>query len=277
MSQSTIMQLESDLDAELNRSPTGLTNHARLIPGNRPTYFNALKHGLTAQNILLTFEDFPLYLQMGLDYMRELKPVGVRETANAQLIFESRWRTNRILSIENDLFIYQQPLPREAGPELVGKSRPRAPRKDRQVNAFREEARQIDLISRYESRLIRNAARLTQELKEMRQERAAESPDLVFDAETSPAILWFRKALALFAKLTQARQESAEYEAAQKAAETQNAAREAAWEAAGAGPEPAENKPQIPFRKNPPPDPPENDEAPRPDRLHSPKSRKRAA
>jgi hypothetical protein len=262
MSQSTAMQLESDLDSDLLEAPTGLTNHARLIDGNKPAYFNAVKHGLTAQNIFLTFEDFPLYLQMGLAYMRELKPVGVRETANAQLIFESRWRTNRIMSVESGLFIYQQPLPPEAGPDLVGKSMPRQARKDRQVNAFREDPRQIDLISRYESRLIRNAARLTQELKEMRRERAAESPDLVFDAETSPAVMWYLKALAVFAKLKKARQESEEYEAARKAAE--------AREAVSDEPQPAENKPQTPFRKNPQPDP-------RPSPTHTPKTRKRAA
>jgi hypothetical protein len=77
------MQLESDLDSELNNAPTGVANHAHLLAGKKSPSFNALKHGLTAQNLILTFEDFPLYLQMGLDYMRELKPVGVRETANA--------------------------------------------------------------------------------------------------------------------------------------------------------------------------------------------------
>jgi len=275
MSQSTAMQLESELESELE-APTGFTSHARLIPGKKPAAFNAVKHGLTAQNIILTFEDFPLYLQMGLDYMLELKPVGVRETANAQLIFESRWRTNRIMSVENDLFIYQQPLPSEAGPTLVGKSRARAPRIDRQVNAFREQSRQIDLISRYESRLIRNAARLTQELKEIRQERAAESPDLVFDAETSPATVWFRKALALFEALAKTRKESGEYEAARKAAETKEASRDAANEAA-ADSEPTENKTQTPFRKNPPPDSSETDKIHHPAPAHTPKTRKRAA
>ncbi len=273
MSQSTATQLESDLESDLLEAPTGITNHAHLIPGKKPAAFNSLKHGLTAQNVFLTFEDFPLYLQMGLDYMLELKPVGVRETANAQLIFESRWRTNRILSVESGLFIYQQPLSAETGPELVGKSMPREARKDRQVNAFREESRQLDLISRYESRLIRNAARLTAELKEMRQERALESPDLVFDAETSPAILWFKKALARLEQITKTRKESEEYEAAQKAAE----AREAAQDEAANNPEPAENKPQTSFRKNPQPDAPKIIEVPRPTQLPTPKTRKRAA
>ncbi len=250
MSQSTAMQLDFDL---LDK-PTGLTSHAHLIDGKTPPAFNAVKHGLTAQNILLTLEDFPLYLQMGLDYMRELKPVGVREIANAQLIFESRWRTNRIMSVENDLFIYQLPLPPEAGPELAGKSLPREARKDRQVNAFRREARQIDLISRYESRLIRNAASLTKELKEMRQERLAESPGLVFDAETSPAVLWYLKALALFEKLKKTRPDSEEQEAASK----------------GAAPDPIENTTPIPFGKNSQPDP-------RGAQLHKPKTKKRAA
>jgi hypothetical protein len=99
----------------------------------------------------------------------------------------------------------------------------------------------------------------------MRQERAAESPDLVFDAETSPAILWYRKAIALFEQLKKARQESAEHEAARKAAE-----------APAAEPEPVENKPQTPFRKNLPSDPLETHELPRPVPIHNSKAGKRA-
>jgi hypothetical protein len=39
------------------------------------------------------------------------------------------------------------------------------------------------------------------ELKEMRKERAAASPDLVFNPETSPAVLWYQKILAEYEEL----------------------------------------------------------------------------
>ena len=55
--------------------------------------------------------------------------------------------------------------------------------------------------SSYETRLIRNASRLMTELKEMRKERAAASPDLVFNPETSPAVLWHQKILAEYEEL----------------------------------------------------------------------------
>lgn len=231
MSQGAIMQLESGIEAEFTNTPTGLQSNARLVLHNKPPAFNAVRHGLTAQHIILTYEDFPLYLQMGLDYMRELKPVGALETSNAQLIFESRWRTHRIMSVENDVFIYEPPLPAQAGPELAGKSPTRKVRKDRQVNAFREDARNVDLISRYETRLIRNASRLTIELKEMRKERAAASPELVFDPETSPAVLWYKKILAEYEELKQAREDCEANQAAQV----------------------TENKPQNSFGKTPAP------------------------
>ncbi len=232
MSQGAITQLESGIVTDFINPPTGLLSNAHLVLHGKPAAFNAVRHGLTGQNIVLTLEDFPLYLQMGLDYMRELKPVGALETGNAQLIFESRWRTHRIMSVENDFFIYEPPLPAEAGPELAGKSITRKARKDRQVNAFRDEARNVDLISRYETRLIRNASRLMTELKEMRKERAAASPDLVFNAETSPAVLWYQKILAEYEELKKAKED----------ADVPNAS------------EVIENKPKTSFGKKPPTD-----------------------
>ncbi len=216
MNPSTLARLESELAEIFRNTPTGLTGNTQLAPPKKPAAWNAMTHGLTAQNVILTAEELPLYAKMGLDFMRACEPVGVREIGNAQLMFEGRWRLHRILSIESDLLVVSPP--REDDPVVRSRSQNRG----RQVNAFREEARNIELISRYETRIVRNGARLNAELKELQKDRAIQSPDLGFDLAfneaNNEAIAWYKRLVAVSEKLAKAKQEYEDYEASQRAA-----------------------------------------------------------
>jgi hypothetical protein len=220
MNPSTLARLESELAEIFRNTPTGLTSNAQLAPPKKPAAWNAMTHGLTAQNIILTAEELPLYAKMGLDFMRACKPVGVREIGNAQLMFEGRWRLHRILAIESDLLVVSPP--REDDPVVRSRSQNRG----RQVNAFREEARNIELISRYETRIVRNGARLNAELKELQRDRAGQTPDLGFDQPSdesnNEAIAWYMRLVAVSETLAKAKQEYEDYEAAQRAAAEEN-------------------------------------------------------
>jgi hypothetical protein len=211
MTASTLAKLESELADIFRNTPTGLTGNTNLAVPKKPASLNAMTHGLTGQHTVLTAEELPLYAKMGLDYMLECQPVGARETGDAQLIFEGRWRLHRILAIEDDLLVISQP--REGDPI----ARVRNPGPARRVNAFREEARNIDLISRYETRIVRNGSRLNAELKELQNDRARQSPDRVFDEATNEAIDWYRRLLVCSEALAKAKQEYEDYEAAQRA------------------------------------------------------------
>jgi hypothetical protein len=109
---------------------------------------------------------------------------------------------NRILSVENDLFYLGAPQPEDALPSL------RKSGLARQVNAFREEARNIDLISRYETRLMRNSGRLMEEIRTLRAERAKSEPGLVYDDQTDPAASWYRRLLAQAKRIAAAREQA---------------------------------------------------------------------
>jgi hypothetical protein len=114
-------------------------------------------------------------------------------------------------------------MPREGDPVV----RVRAQNAARQVNAFREEARNIELISRYETRIIRNGARLNAELKELQNDRTGQVPDLgfdqPFDEAGNEAIAWYKRLVARSEALLKARQEYEDYQAAQRAANRETA------------------------------------------------------
>jgi len=154
-------------------------NTSPAIP-KKPATLNVVTHGLTGQNLILTAEELPRYAKMGLDYMLECRPVGARETANVQLMFEGRWRMHRVLA-----------------------------------NAFQDTARTRDLIGRYETRSVRNGSRLNAELKELQKDRARQRPDLLFEETASDAVDWYRRLLARSEVLAKAKQTYEDYEAAE--------------------------------------------------------------
>jgi hypothetical protein len=208
MTPETIDQLEAELADIFRHTPAGLAGNALLAVPKKPAPFNAVTHGLTGQHTILTAEELPLYAKMGLAFMRECRPVGVRETGNAQLIFEGRWRLYRILSIEGDLFAVSPPRQDDPIPRV------RNATGARQVNAFRQEARNLDLISRYETRIIRNSALLSAELKDFQKIRAKDNPDLVFDEQSNEAVDWYKRLVARSEALAKARQEYEDYQTA---------------------------------------------------------------
>ncbi len=255
MTAGTLAQLESELADIFRNTPSGLISNANLAIPKKPASLNAMTHGLSGQHLILTADELPLYAKMGLDYMLECQPVGVREIGNAQLMFEGRWRLHRILAIECDLLVI--PQPREGDPT----ARVRLPSPVRRVNAFREEARNMELISRYETRIVRNGSRLNAELKEMQKDRAAQTPDRVFDEATNEAIDWYRRLLVCSNALDKAGQEYQAYEAAQRALSDEKSAESAARHAQPASTAPsAANATETPgrtsagdsFRKTPP-------------------------
>ncbi len=64
---------------------------------------NAFKHGLSGQNLCLQTDDSVPYFRLALDFVEDLRPVGVREEQLAQKIIDGNWRLNRAAAIENNL------------------------------------------------------------------------------------------------------------------------------------------------------------------------------
>ena len=204
MSLATVQQRESELMADFAEAPAGIAGGARLALTKKPRAYNAMTHGLSGHHFVISADELLYYAQMGLEFMLDIRPVGVREIGNAQMLFEGRWRLQRILSVENDLFCIARKDPDRPEPADTGKTRTRRPGLERQVDAFREEARHIELISRYETRIIRNSARVDVEVERLQQRRGAKQR---FDEESSPATVWYRKLLKAANALAQAKQD----------------------------------------------------------------------
>ncbi|WP_180541546.1 hypothetical protein [Nevskia soli] len=198
MALTTAFQRKTGLLTEFADTPAGLAGAPALLPDGKPNLkpraFNALKHGLTGVNLFISADEIPFYAQMGMDFFREIRPVGTREIAYAQFLFEGTWRLNRIRSVENDLFCFKPE-------DEAGNTTSRPPGWERQVNAYREDFRRIDLISRYESRIVRNCARIEAELDKLQKRRGRKQ---LFDEKSSPAIAWYQRLLSAVATLEQA-------------------------------------------------------------------------
>ena len=72
--------------------------------GKSDSSLNALKHGLTAQTILLPNEDPQSYSALSEGIRRELDPVGCIESVLVDLIVGKMWRLGRIAKMEAGIF-----------------------------------------------------------------------------------------------------------------------------------------------------------------------------
>jgi hypothetical protein len=211
MSQMAVHHLESELLDEFESAPRGVAGASHVAFPKRPAAVNTIAHSLTGHEMILSADELPRYAQMGLDFMRELQPVGVLEVSCAQLIFESRWRVCRIVSIENHLFCLRPPASSEDGIALSDQARVRRPGLAQQVDAFSDGVGQIDAIARYETHLTLNSERLFKELDYLQEQRAHRAPHRVFDEASSPAVTWYRKVLTRCEELAKAMQNYDDY------------------------------------------------------------------
>jgi hypothetical protein len=100
------MSLSAPSEAQLtaNRANAQQSTGPRTDAGKALTRFNAVRHGLTGQSILLPADDAARYQNLCDSYHRELKPVGAFETTLVQAIADHDWRLARIPVLEANLF-----------------------------------------------------------------------------------------------------------------------------------------------------------------------------
>ncbi len=76
----------------------------RTEAGKKRSRYNALRHGLTGQTVLLPNEDATRYLNFTKSYHDELAPKGVVETQLVQTLGDIQWRINRARAHETAIF-----------------------------------------------------------------------------------------------------------------------------------------------------------------------------
>jgi hypothetical protein len=146
----------------------GAQSHGPSTPeGRAKSSRNSLRHGLRARSLLLPHES-PHQFQMLLDdYIGQFQPEGPVENELVQTMAIARWRLNRILEIETNLF--RNHLSRHA------EYRPEIDQPSRVADAFNNciVSKGLGLVLRYEGALNRS---YDNALKHLRQLQAARAP-----------------------------------------------------------------------------------------------------
>jgi hypothetical protein len=149
-------------EAQLNarRNNAQLSTGPRTPEGRKRSSLNAFRHGLTGQIIVHTPEDQEAF-NKHCDGIREaLAPEGALELDLAQAIAEDRWRLNRARALENSIFALGQS---ELVPE--DSDNPDLDAALAQGRTWIAHARELQLLSIYESRIRRSVEKNTAELR----------------------------------------------------------------------------------------------------------------
>ena len=93
---------------EANRRNAAKSHGPKTPEGRAAVRLNALKHGLTAEEIILpTTEDKTEYEQFRLDFLEECQPVGLIEHVLVEDMVTARWRLNRVRKMEPGFFAFR--------------------------------------------------------------------------------------------------------------------------------------------------------------------------
>ncbi len=208
-----IQQLEAEIEQIRATAPALLGNSGpKTVPGKQRVALNGVTHGLTGQNVFLEAGEYPAYMNLGAQYIAELRPVGVRETQLAQKIIDTNWRLNTIAAVENNLFNSTLVACLKASDRDGDPSDDKTATMVAKANAWKtdcEGPNAFDKLGRYEARLQRAQYKLTEEIERFQSLRLKKGPD-TFDLATCTAHAWYDKMYTLHTELAAARLVEAE-------------------------------------------------------------------
>ena len=164
---------ERQLDA--NRRNAAKSNGPKTTEGRAAVRHNALKHGLTAAEIILpTVEDKLEFEQFQAAFEEECQPVGAIEQVLVEDMVTARWRMNRARKMEPGFFALRREVLKESIKEDFATLDPQA----QLALIVLDDARDRDTIgkmSRYEARFERSFYKALKELQRLQALRPAVS------------------------------------------------------------------------------------------------------
>ena len=164
---------ERQLDA--NRRNAAKSNGPKTPEGRAAVRHNALKHGLTAAEIILpTTEDKLDFEQFQAAFEEECQPLGAIEQVLVEDMVTARWRMNRVRKMEPGFFALRREVLKESIKEDFSTLDPQA----QLALIVLDDARDRDTIgkmSRYEARFERSFYKALKELQRLQALRAAVS------------------------------------------------------------------------------------------------------
>ena len=88
---------------EINRENAQHSTGPKSDEGKQKSSQNALRHGLTAQTVVMPGEDQDAYQQHVKSFIDDLQPAGAIEANLVQSLADCSWRLNRIAALESNL------------------------------------------------------------------------------------------------------------------------------------------------------------------------------
>ncbi|HYL78623.1 MAG TPA: hypothetical protein VEU96_30810 [Bryobacteraceae bacterium] len=98
--------------AAVNRANAESSTGPRTAEGKSRSAMNAIRHGLTADAVLLPGEDADAYHHFCSRMIEDLRPEGMLEEQLAKTVADAQWRLNRCRNLERKVTLaeYQDPL-----------------------------------------------------------------------------------------------------------------------------------------------------------------------
>jgi len=87
-----------------NQANAQLSTGPKTPAGKKASSRNALKHGLTARELVIRPEDQPAFEELHAAYLAELPPQGILETEMFNAIVHAAWNLRRVRLLEAALF-----------------------------------------------------------------------------------------------------------------------------------------------------------------------------
>src|SRR4051812_43251247 len=100
--------MTSDKQVQANRRNAQKSTGPKTLEGKASVRFNAMKHGLFAQDVLLPGEDETALKELSKLLRDELQPVGEMENLLVDQILVAHWRLRRLGRVEAGIFAWEQ-------------------------------------------------------------------------------------------------------------------------------------------------------------------------
>jgi hypothetical protein len=184
--------MTSAKQVEANKKNAQHSSGPTSAAGRQKAALNSVTHGLTAQTIILPEHEKEAYQFFSDGILTDLAPASVLEGSLATSIIDARWRIHQIASMEAALYAvgfrnHAHEFENEPLEQVAAMCR---------LITFEEKRKELDRLHRYESRLIRQAAKDMQLLAQSQAARKAQeekdnAPTLVFESAEDSAEIGF--------------------------------------------------------------------------------------
>jgi len=160
--------MTSDKQLAANRANAQKSTGPRTAEGKQKSRFNASRHELTGQVVVLTEEQRPHFDRLKKGIVEEYAPVTENERGLIDLYAMYQWRLHRAASVEDNMFSLG------LMEEIAGNIRIESPDAHQAIGnakTFRDQAQAFNLLSIYTQRLLNQSQKVLKQFQEAREAR----------------------------------------------------------------------------------------------------------